>query len=230
VLLASTGCGTTATSTSTPSGLTLLPSADAFHSAVVATRALGTARISVQGTRQEASGPATMRADGVSVLGNGMGDLTWTTPSGTYREIVNNKGIYGTTDGSAWTQWSLDDPTPTSGFVDPLRGLGVLREATLAGHEDLGSVPTTRYSGWLPLDQREAALLGIPAAEDLTDLREDVTVWIDDFGHVIRVDRSVAGRTGSPIVTTSSVMSEFSLQLDLTSPSGNVTLGTRALP
>jgi hypothetical protein len=234
-LVALSGCGapTSSSTSSSAAALTLLPSADAFHSAVVATRALGTARIVVDVTRVAQTGNQTLTAGGVSVIGSGMGDLQWTTPDQSYRELVNNKGIFVTSTGAEWTQWTLDEPTPTSGFVDPLRGLGVLREVTITGREDLGPVSTLRYTGWLPVDADEAAQLGL-AEGDIPTLgdrpREDVSVWIDDFGHVVRVDRAVKDTEGRPRLTSSTAMTEFSMLLDLTSPSRNVTLGARPLP
>lgn len=213
-LLALTACGTPApTSTTSAEPLSLLPSADPFHSAVVATRALGTARIVIDGSIRTSTGIAPVSAQGVTVLGSGMGDLNWITPQGSFRELVNSRGIYVTANGTDWTQWPVSDPTATSRYVDPLRGLGVLRDVSKEGTEVLDGVSTTRYTGWLPGDGRE-----------------DVTVWIDDSGHVIRVDRSAKDAKVNTPVTMTTTMEEFSLQLDLTSPSGNVTLGATTLP
>jgi hypothetical protein len=210
------GCGTPAPSAdSTPQPLSFLPSADAYHSAIVATRALGTARITIDGTIPEAAGSSQVAATGVTVLGTGMGDLNWTTPAGDYRELVNNRGIYVTSNGTDWTQWMIEQPTATSAYVDPLRGLGVLQDVNRRGPQTLGNVPTTRYTGRLPLDAKR---------------REDVSVWIDDFGHVIRVDRTVLDANGRQLGDISATMTDFGLQLDLSSPSGNVTLGATALP
>ena len=218
--VATAACGTSTSastgSTSSPAALTLLPSADPFHSAVVATRALGTARLAVRLTRQTPAGPVEQTGAGVSVLGQGRGDLRWTAPGTAYRELVNERAIYVTSDDRAWTQWSLDDPTATSAYVDPLRGLGVLHDVTAEPDQTIGGVLTTPYTGWLP----RAA----PA------VREDVTAWIDGSGHVIQVDREATDATGQSLESSSTSMSDFSLLLDLSSPSHDVILGSKPVP
>jgi hypothetical protein len=215
------GCGSgPAQSEATSQPLTLLPSADPFTSAIVATKALGTARLIVDVTHPD--GALDTRGEGVTVLGSGQGDVTWAAGPTTYRELVNNRGVYVQQPPSTggWEQWPAGHVSPTSGFVDSLRGLGVLREVTNAGPERLGTVDTTRHTGWLPLTSDEATRLGL-SGEVAPEAREDVTVWIDSFGHAVRVERHAESTDDA--VTARTDFSEFSVLLNLSSPSHDVT-------
>lgn len=214
-------CGSTqARPEATALPITLLPSADPFTSAIVATKALGTARLVVDVTHP--GGSAASHGEGVTVLGSGQGDVTWTDATTTYRELVNNRGVYvqepPLTGG--WVQWPAGHISRTSGFADPLRGLGVLRDVTNTGPDTLGTVETTRYTGWLPLTSVEAARLGLDGGL-APDSREQVTVWIDGFGHAVKVDRQAESTADS--VTSRTDFSEFSVLLNLSSPSHGVT-------
>jgi hypothetical protein len=161
--------------------------------------------------------------------------VTWSSSAATYRELVNNRGIYvqaAPPDGT-WEQRPVDAPTLSSGYVDALRDLGVLKGVVDEGIDPASGVPATRYAGWLPLDARESALLGltpsdvatIPAGADQP--REDVTAWVDDFGHIVRVDRRVTNGSGD-LVRSTATLRDFSLLIDLTSPSDVVTATTTA--
>jgi hypothetical protein len=222
-------CGSVTPVDSTQS-LQLLPSADVFTSSVVATRALGTAQLTVDVRTAAPSRHDERTAVGPSVISSGWGDLTWSTATGGYREMVNSRGTYVQADppDGGWVQQPVGTPTSTSGFTDPLRGLGVLRDVSNEGSDQASGVTATRYTGWLPLDATEAALMGL-APQDVEALadgtREIVTAWVDDFGHVVRVDREVAG-TGQPLVQSRTSMDDFSLSLDLTPPTGAVTAST----
>jgi hypothetical protein len=214
VLLA--GCGGSTPRTQSPAPpLTLLPSADPYTSAIVATKSLGTARLVVNAVHPG----ATVRGEGVTVLGSGQGDVTWSAGATPYRELLNGRGLYvQTPPGSGgWEKWPV---SATSGYIDSLRGLGALRDVVNEGPERLGSVATTRYRGWLPLTRDEATRLGL-AGTPAADAREDVTVWIDDFDHAVRVDRFAA--TDQDSVTSRTDFSDFSVLLNLTSPSHDVT-------
>jgi hypothetical protein len=224
-------CGGTASSQqSTDLELSLLPSADAFTSAVVATRSMGTAHESIDVQTAAPSRHDRRTGDGPTVLSSGWGDVTWTADGRRYRELVNDRGTYVQSDPPTgdWALQPVGGPTLTSGYLDSLRDLGVLRDVTNEGSDTTPGVPTTRYSGWLPLDATEAALLGLTTA-DLATIpeapnarQERVTAWVDDFGHVIRVDRRVLGATADLVRSTTS-LDEFSLLLDLSSPTDAVT-------
>ena len=215
------GCGDPSPRPGASSGnLSLLPSADPFTSAIVATKSLGTARLTVDASHPQ--GTRSLHGAGVTVLGSGQGDVTWNADSRTYRELVNGRGVYvqepPLTGG--WEQWPVTHVSQTSGFVDSLRGIGVLRDVRIDGSESLGEIPTTRYRGWLPLTVDEALRLGL-AGTPAPEAREDVTVWVDDFGHAVRVDRYAA--TSDDEVNARTDFSDFSILLDLTSPSHDVT-------
>ena len=228
-VLALGACGAPAATGTPASPLTLLPSADAFHSAVVATRSMGTARLTIEVTRPSAQGSPPSHAAGPTVLGPGWCDLRWQTPQGDFRELVNSRGIYVTRDDRQWTQFPVSPPTTTSGYANALRGLVVLNDITETDGESTGGVPATTYRGWLPIDSAEAAQLGLTASERQVigpEGREQVTAWVDDYGHVVRVDRSVADASGASVVAATTSMDDFSLMLDLASPSQNVVQGT----
>jgi hypothetical protein len=229
-----TSCGRSEVSShSTPPALSLLPSADAFTSSVVATRAMGTARATFDVRTSAPSRTDDRRGAGAAVLSSGWGDVTWSSSADTYRELVNTRGIYVQADPPAgrWEQRPLDAPTLTSGYVDALRDLGVLKEVADEGIDSASGVPATRYTGWLPLDARESALLGLTAADLATipagadQPREGVTAWVDDFGHIVRVERRVTNGSGD-LVRSTATLSDFSLLIDLTSPSDVVTATT----
>jgi len=215
------GCGAPSPRASAPAEpLSLLPSADAFTSAVVATKSLGTARLTVDATHPE--GARSAHGEGVTVLGSGQGDMTWSVNGTTFRELVNARGIYvqAPPQSGGWEQWPVTHVSQTSGLVDSLRGLGVLHDVVDEGSEQLGSVETTRYRGWLPLTKDESARLGLGGTPS-ADAREDVTVWIDSFGHAVRVDRHAS--TDADSVSSRTEFSDFSVLLNLTSPSHDVT-------
>lgn len=207
-------------STASYGPISLLPSADPFTSAIVATKSLGTARLTVDVHHPDAS--RAVHGEGVTVLGSGQGDVTWSAADRTYRELVNARGLYvqAPPQTGGWEQWPIGHISATSGYVDSLRGAGVLHDVRNEGTEQLGSVTTTRYRGWTPLTQDEATRLGL-AGLPSPDAREDVTVWIDDFDHAVRIDRHAT--TSTDEVTVRTDYSDFSVLLNLTSPSHEVT-------
>jgi hypothetical protein len=223
VALCACGAPASGGSTSEPAP-SFLPSADAFTSAVVATKALGTARMALTVTRSTAGRTERATATGPTVFGTGLGDLTWSTGTDTFRELVNERGIYRQDEPptGAWAQEPVGQPTGTSGYADSLRGLGVLRDVVDEGAESLDGVSTRRYRGWLPFDATEAALLGVAptavvAPTGDAGAGEVVTVWVDDFGHIVRVDRR-APATGDVVVSSSTTFDDYSLLLDLNTP------------
>lgn len=231
-VLCATGCSAPAGSPAGPSApdavVAPMPSADEFVSAIVATRSMGTADVVVDVTEESASGTVRLQARGPAVLPRGRADLIW-TGQGTFRELVNDQAIFTQPDppDGPWIRTPKEGSTRTSGFADVLRGLGVLKDVHLVGNETLGGVPTRRYLGWLPADAAELAGLGLTPSEvdqyrsQSPDGRVQVTVWLDSFDHVVRVDRDLESSL-VPGVHVSTVLSNFSVMLDLTSPRGDV--------
>ncbi|MBK9738377.1 MAG: hypothetical protein IPO93_02405 [Actinobacteria bacterium] len=231
-----TGCGSAetepvATTPVTAPVIAPMPTANAFTSAIMATRSMGTATVEVDVTIEAPGRPVHLRADGGAVLTRGRGDLMWTSDSGTFREVVNDQAIF-TQDRppeGPWVRTPKESATTTSGFTDPLRGLGVLQDVTGGGPATEAGVATSRFLGWLPADDAELTGLGLTSEQvaahrrDRPDGRVGITVWLDPYEHVVRVDRQLpeAG-PDAPGVDVSTRLTDFSVLLDLTSPRGSV--------
>lgn len=219
------------TPSSTGQAIAIMPSANDFTSAVTATRSLGTATVDVRVELSGSDGPKRWHAIGAAVLTRGRADLTWTSESGTFRELVNDQAIFTQRqppDGP-WIRTTYPGTTATSGYADTLRGLSVLRDVTAEGSESLGGVKTSRYSGWLPATQPELQALGLSAdeANQAVDShpngRVAVTVWLDSRSHIVQVARDfVPSAPGDPQVRAVTTLQDFSVLLNLNSPRDNV--------
>jgi len=209
----------------------MMPSANDFTSAVTATRSLGTADVDVSVELTGTDGPRQWHATGAAVLPRGRADLTWTSETGTFRELVNDQAIFTQSqppDGP-WIRTAYPGTTATSGYADTLRGLSILRDVTPEGPGSLDGVATSRYSGWLPATQAELQALGLTAGEAkqlvdaLPDGRVAVTVWLDSGGHIVQVARDfVPPAPGDPQVHAVTTLYDFSVLLNLNSPRDNV--------
>jgi hypothetical protein len=227
LVVALAGCQASSQSAEPEPTIAMMPSANAFSSAVSFTRGLGTGRLAIRATTTvdsvttERSGTATAAFDP-----KGYGIATWTDGSAVVVELANEKSVFArpTGSGELWTPRPEDATSLSRTIMAPLTGLGELAEVRSEGSTDLGGTPTTRYSGRLPADPDRLRALGFDAA-DLAAIGEewrgtaiDVVVWVDGNGRVVRVDRSIDLPAAAASASTSTTITDFTAALDLTNP------------
>lgn len=232
VLLA--GCGSqpgdSRASSAPPSVVSPTPSADDFVASVMRTRDLATADLDVTVTTDVGGVVRTLTGEGSSAVGKGYGDMLWTDADGAVtRELSNGQGLFVQIDvpDGTWIRLPDERATPTGRLVDPLRGLGGVAEVAEAGAEDLDGVATTRYTGTIPASPESLALLGFSDEElveigsDWQDGIIDVTVWIDERGRVVGLERSLdlpEAAAGPVSAATMTLLSDFTTSIDLEPP------------
>jgi hypothetical protein len=209
--------------------ISMMPTASDFVSSVIRTRDLGTADLEVQVESQVDGRQQRLAGSGGSSLGEGLGDMEWTQGDTRFRELSNDVAVFVQTPPGAdrWTRLAKGEVTQTTGFADPLRGLGVLQSVTDEGTEPVGDITARRYSGQVPADASALRALGL--TQDSIDAIQaagatapiTVTAWVDPAGRVVRVVRSYNSSSGSGphvSVTSTTDLSDFSRELNLQSP------------
>lgn len=249
------GCGTHRVdqSASTPTldnEIPPTPSANDYVSAVLNTKTRGSAKVTTTITIQTPEGERTLVGKGPTFLDPGFGVINWSDGDATFREMVNDQGIFVQSeppdgrwiqyvDAKATTDTGEAGTTTTSGSASPLRGLGVAQNVVDEGTEKLGKVTATRYSGQLPLTPKELRAMGLTEAEisSIGDgwqgADEQVTVWIDPDGFIVKVDRAIdlPNAPGGPAsVSSSTLLRNLGVALDVTSPSTNLVDSATASP
>lgn len=250
-----TGCGThrvdPSASTPTLDGeIPPTPSANDYVSSVLNTKTRGSAKVTTTITIKTPEGQRTLVGKGPTFLDPGFGVIKWTADGATYVEMVNDQGIFvqSSPPDGRWTQY-VDAKstsatggvatTTTSGSASPLRGLGVAQDVVNQGTEQVGKVSATRYTGRLPLTPKELRGMGL-TEDEITALGEhwqgadeNLTVWIDPDGFIVKVDRSIdlPNATGGPVsVTSSTTLRNLGVALDVTSPSTSLVDSASASP
>jgi hypothetical protein len=246
------GCGTKRVEQSTASSSTIsvtasapeiippTPSANDFVSAIMFTKIAGSADLAVEAVTSVGGIDRRLEGDGSGAVGSGFADMTWVSDSGSERELVNDEGIFLQTDGPAgrWTKLADGEITPTTGFADPIRGLGAMSDVTEEGAETIDDVAATRYSGTLPVDVDALRAMGL-SEEEVASLGDSwvgavivATVWLDATNRVIRVERALDLGEASPVrVTafTATDISDYGKSIILKSPPDeSVTTATAA--
>jgi hypothetical protein len=228
-VLGVTGCGTprvAPTPSATPASvIPPTPSASQFVSAVTFTRALGTARMSVDVDSSIDGADDHRSGRGTVAIGQGMSSMTWTSGAGTTRELINDQGTFVQDDipDGLWSRLPEGESTPNHPFADPLHGLGGLLGITVEGPATLDGMPVTRYSGTLPADPTTLEDLGL-SSQQVADLGTAwagrpirVTAWADG-SRVLRVDRELDLPDTGGHATASVRLSDFGVLSDIAVP------------
>lgn len=201
------------------------PTASDVVDAVSHTRGLGTAALAVEVMTDVDGATRSLTGSGSAALDQDHGTITWTDADGrSTRELSNGRGLFVQTEVPDGRWVRLDDAgsTPTGPLVGPLRGLGGLQHVAEDGHEVMGGVEVTSFTGDLPATAQALQQLGLTVEEQAVMQAAaagtpiQVTVWIDGGGRVVRVDRSLDLPVGS--ATTSTTLSRFSDPIDLSPP------------
>lgn len=161
------------------------------------------------------SGQGTVALTGMS------GQMQWTSSAGVSIERRTSDGVFVQLDPPAGSWRRAPAGTPTSGTMDPLRGLDELTDVQRSGIEQLSTGEAERFIGSLPADPYVDAMGLNPTAAEAVAADEqasiDVTVWVDRDGRVRRVMRTL--RTSLSIAAaTFTDLVEFGAAIDVRTP------------
>lgn len=204
------------------------PASSAYLDALEHTRSLGTASMVVDGRSQSGEASTRLTGTGAVAFYDGHGDMLWTSDGSAWRERSNGRGVFvqeAPPDGP-WRR--AESPSVTVALTDPLRGLGQVGTPVGLGPDVVEGEPTERYAGTAPATDEQLTLLGLdPAAlsilaADRDALEVRITVWIDDGGRMLRIDRELVTSDGPAPVTAmvTTRLSDFSRVIDLSTPPG----------
>lgn len=221
-------CGSSPAAAPSPGAPEPTPAANPLTSAVETTTALGTAQVAIgTSSRVGTSREWRVAGSGTVDLGQRLGLLLLRSGEQDQAVLKNREGTFISPDGGVtWYVLPTNDETPHSGSIDVLRGL-----ADLPFHSSepavVDGIDATRYDAVIPADVVETAIAGMGISlEDPAVLNGwvepllAVSVWVDDSGRIIRVERTLTADTDAgPLSATSIVsLSDFGAAIDLTSP------------
>lgn len=138
---------------------------------------------------------AALAGEGVVDFTTGNADVTWSDDNGVVVERRTSDGLFVHIDppDGPWYELAEDDATPTTFSLDPLADLVDLQNPINEGAETLEGQATTRFVGTAPaagcLDGAGFSDEDRARIESATDVVCRVSVWIDDRGYIVRIDR-----------------------------------------
>lgn len=222
-----TACSTSALPpSSTPPPPT--PASTEYLDALEHTRSLGTASARIEVSTRREGAATRVAGSGAVAFYDGHGDLLWEAADGSVRrERSNARGVF-VQDAPPDGPWQRAASMPaTVPLTDPLRGLGQVADPLSLGPDVVDGEATERYSGTVSGTPEQLDLLGLGPAEraalpaDRSALDVRITVWIDDGGRILRIDRELLSPgTDTPPLTAvvSTRLSDFSRVIDLSTP------------
>lgn len=212
-----------ASPTPTPTRATIepTPSASPLDSALSATTARGTARISVQvltaadGVEREITG------EGLVDLATDQSDIRWQSEAGPSREITTSEGFFVEVQPGSWLSVEPGRQTPTANAGLPLRGLLALQDPQSAGQDDLDGSAADLVTGYLPAESNASGMglndMELAALRDYPQAVVLVTLWIDAQGLIRQVMRTLAD-AGPIAATTIARLSDFGVPAPVSAP------------
>ena len=218
-LLLLSGCAATGDSASTPT--TPASAVVTIDRALERTRAAGSAKITVDLLTTVDGVDDAISGQGEVTLDHGLGQMQWTSPAGSSVERRTDDGVFVQVDPPTGSWLLAPAGTPTSGTMDPLRGLDELEDARASGVEQLSIGEAERFTGSLPAVPFVADMGLNPTAADAVAADDrasiDVTIWVDRDGAVRRIMRTL--RTSVPVAAaTFTDLVEFGALVDVQTP------------
>jgi len=141
---------------------------------------------------------AALTGAGAVEFQTGFADITWSDDSGQVVERRTADGLFVHIDppDGPWYELAEGDTTPTTFSLEPLIDLTDVQGVVNEGAETLDNQQTTRLVGTAPVASCLAGAgfsdedrVQIEQAEDLVCR---VSVWVNDDGYIIRIDRLFA--------------------------------------
>lgn len=169
--------------------------------ALEATTARGTATMDILVLTALGDLEAAVEGVGVIDFANGAAEISWSDEFGDVVERRTPDGLFAQLDppSGSWFQFDTNNATPTSFALAPLTGLDVVDDVQNEGAERIDGVETTRLVG------TTAARDCIDGAgfseEDALEFGDDVvcgvSIWIDEEGLIVRIDRTFRATTAA---------------------------------
>ena len=185
------------------------------------TRAAGSVELTVDLLTTVDGVDDAISGQGEVALDGGLGQMQWTSPAGPSVERRTADGVFVQVDPPNGAWLLAPEGTPTSGTMDPLRGLDELEGARNSGVEELSIGEAERFTGSLPAAPYVQSMGLNPTAADAVAADDrasiDVTIWVDGDGMVRRIMRTL--RTSVPVAAaTFTDLVDFGAVVDVPTP------------
>jgi hypothetical protein len=170
---------------------------------------------------------AALAGEGFVEFTTGNADVTWSDENGVVVERRTPDGLFVHIDppDGPWYELAEDDATPTTFSLDPLADLADVQNPINEGAETLDGQATTRFVGTAPpagcLDGAGFSDEDRARIESSTDVVCRVSVWIDERGYIIRIDRLFGADLGPDLRASSlrsTTLSDFGEPVKITTP------------
>lgn len=195
--------------------------------AINRTRESGTAQIEVLILTTLGDQEAALTGNGSVEFATGFADVTWSDESGAVVERRTQDGLFVHIDppDGPWYQLEDDDSTPTTFSLEPLADLTSVVDVVNEGDEVLDGQATTRLVGTSPaascLDGAGFSDEDRVLIEQTNDIICRVSVWVDDAGVIVRIDRLFAADINADLRASSlrsTTLSGFGEPVVITTP------------
>lgn len=201
VLVACTSADSVTTQDSpTPASDEVLGATDVIDlaSSVERTASAGSAEVDILILTSLGEQEAALSGMGAVEFATGYAEITWSDDSGQVVERRTADGLFVHIDppDGPWYELAEDETTPTTFSLEPLADLTDVQGAVNEGQETLDGQVATRLVGSAPVagclnsagfGDEDRMLI-----EQTQDLMCRVSVWVDDSGYIIRIDRLLA--------------------------------------
>jgi hypothetical protein len=195
------------------------------QSALEKTRAQGSAAMGILILTTLGEEEAAVDGEGVIDFASDAAEVIWSDELGDVIERRTPDGLYVQLDppSGGWFQFTEDNATPTSYALNPFTDLSAITDFVNEGTEQVNGLTATRFVGTSnPQDCIKGAGFSLEDEQEFGDgVICGVSVWIDDDGLIIRIDR-IFGATNTAGVEARSVRSttftDFGSAVRITTP------------
>jgi hypothetical protein len=202
------------------------PTADVtLPAALDATQARGTATMEVLVLTTLGDLEAAVEGVGVIDFRTGAAEIAWSDEFGDVIERSTPDGLFVQLDppSGSWFQFDSDNATPTSFALAPLTDLATVTDLQNEGTERIDGMDTTRLVG---TTQAEDCISGAGfSPEDELEFGGDVicgvSVWVDEEGLIVRIDRTFRATTSTGVEARSvrsTTFADFSSVVNVPTP------------
>lgn len=163
------------------------------------TRALSSAGLGILILTRLGEEEAAVEGQGFIDMQSGAAEVRWADELGDVLERKTSDGLFIQLDppDGTWFQFNEFNATPTSYALSPFTDLERVTDFVDEGPEQIEGMPSTRFVG--TIDAQDCIRGAGFSTEDEENFADavvcGVTVWVDDTGIILRIDRSFRAGT-----------------------------------